>query len=123
MARKDLTRPNESAAQKYTRLNSWYDTADSEIEGLADWDIKRDAFCEVLLRMLGDGLAVWLGLTKDEDALVISLVDGMKKKRTFVRDSTEWDDFWIARLQAYEAQQKRALRAPGGGEGEKQAAD
>lgn len=100
MARASKQQQGEDKAATRLRLDKWFAAADAGVIGVADWDIKRDLFCDVLQAMLADGLGVWFGMTRSGAAISITLVDGEFKQRVYVGDSVEWDDFWLARLEA-----------------------
>jgi hypothetical protein len=111
MPRSKSQRPGENPADAFSRLQKWSDTNDHSVEGIAEWDIKQQTFVEVLLAMLGDGLAVWFGTTRAGDAIAITLVDGEAKARTYVSDSIEWDDFWQTKWAVMRKGQDISLKA------------
>lgn len=108
MPRPSKRQPVESPEDHITRLNKWFASADAGVEGVADWDIKRDLFVDVLLAILADGVGVWFGMTRTGRAISITLVDGEVKQRAYVGDAIEWDDYWEQRVAAM--QQVRAAR-------------
>lgn len=110
MPRTKSQRAGETAEAAFNRLTTWGASADASAEGVAEWDIKRDTFVDVMMAMLSDGLGVWLGVTRDGGAVSITLVDGDHKERKYVHDSVEWDDFWDSKVSA--AQRVRNARKP-----------
>lgn len=74
----------------------------------SDWEVDGDSFAAGVLGMLGAGLPVWLGTTRDGAAITVTTELGGEKQRVFVRDVIEWDEYWVAR--AKQADQARAVR-------------
>ena len=93
-ARPGLNRPlTAEDAQHSPKLTAWFNTGDSTTEALDNWDIKQEAFCEAVLYVLSQGVALWLGTTADGSAVTITLKDGaFKPQRFYCRDSVELDD-------------------------------
>lgn len=106
--------PNPSGVFK---ARQWFASRDSDVTGVADWDIKQELCVQAIMGVLGTGCAIMLGTTMSGQAISVTVFDGDDKQRRYATDSIEFDDLmdalWTATHPRGDADQPTELRLAG----------
>lgn len=75
---------------------NWFASADSDVQAIAEWDLKPEAFVAGVLEVLQAGNAIMFGVSMLGDSVSVTVYAGEAKQRKWVTDSIELDDLMAA---------------------------
>lgn len=89
----------------------WFANVNSDVTGVAEWDIRSELLAETVLSLLAADVAIMFGRTWDGDEIVVRLFDGDHKPVRKARDAVEFEDI-LSQLRERARARVSALEPP-----------